>query len=130
LLCGPEIAPKMSLLGKCIWFAGIIILSVAIILSLKQLQYLFDEYRQGRVFEQKSAHLLGRIGKIFMAWWLGSPLVNTLVTLVLWWLGEFPEFQPEYPTEFSFLIFGVLLYILGGVMAEAVRVAEEQKLTI
>jgi hypothetical protein len=128
--CAPEIAPNLSLLGKSIWIAGIIVFAAAIILSLKQLQYLFNEYRQGRVFEQKSAHLLGRIGKIFMAWWLGAPLLNTLVMLALWWLGEFPEFQPEYPTEFTFLLFGVLLYILGGIMAEAVRVAEEQKLTI
>lgn len=128
--CGPEIAPNLSLLGKSIWLTGIAILSVAIIFSLKQLQYLFHEYRQGRVFEQKAAHLLGRIGKILMVWWIGSPLLDNVIVLAIWALGEFPEFQPEYPTDFTFLLFGVLLYILGGIMAEAVRVAEEQKLTI
>lgn len=109
---------------------GLLITIFALLYSLRQVQLLLLEYREGRVFEALAAKQLTWLGKLVLLWWIGSPLLDTLVNLIVWLIGEMPKFEPEYPVDFVFLLFGLLLYVLGSIMREAVRVAEEQRLTI
>ena len=128
--CAPEILPNLSWAGKSLIAAGLLITTAALVYSLRQVQQLLVEYREGRVFEAPAAKQLSWLGKLVLLWWLGSPLLDTLVNLAVWLIGEVPKFEPEYPVDFTFLLFGLLLYVLGSIMREAVRVAEEQRLTI
>lgn len=128
--CAPEILPNLSWAGKSLIAAGLLITTAALVYSLRQVQQLLVEYREGRVFEAPAAKQLSWLGKLVLLWWLGSPLLDTLVNLAVWLIGEVPKFEPEYPVDFTFLLFGLLLYVLGSIMREAVRVAEDQRLTI
>lgn len=128
--CAPDVLPNLSWAGKSVVGIGLLITIFALLYSLQQVQLLLLEYREGRVFEALAAKQLTWLGKLVLLWWIGSPLLDTFVNFIVWLIGEMPKFEPEYPVDFIFLLFGLLLYVLGSIMREAVRVAEEQRLTI
>lgn len=128
--CAPDVLPNLSWAGKSVVGIGLLITIFALLYSLRQVQLLLLEYREGRVFEALATKQLTWLGKLVLLWWIGSPLLDTFVNLIVWLIGEMPKFEPEYPIDFTFLLFGLLLYVLGSIMGEAVRVAEEQRLTI
>lgn len=128
--CAPNVLPVLSIVGKSFIAASILVTVLALIYSLGQVRVLLAEYREGRVFEARAARQLTWLGKLVLMWWIGNPLLEALLRVALWAIGEVPLDDLEYAPDFTFLLFGLLLYVLGSIMGEAVRVAEEQRLTI
>ncbi len=128
--CAPGVLPVLSWMGKSIVGAGALILAGALFYSLGQVQILLAEYREGRVFEARAAQQLTWLGKLVLLWWVGNPLSEVIMSAMLWAIGELPIDDLSTEPDFAFLLFGLLLYVLGRIMGEAVRVTEEQRLTI
>lgn len=128
--CAPEVLPALSWMGKSIIGIGVLATAGALFYSLGQVRVLLAEYREGRVFEARAAQQLTWIGKLVLLWWIGNPLAEMLMNTMLWAIGEVPSDALSSEPDFAFLLFGLLLYVLGSIMGEAVRVAEEQRLTI
>lgn len=128
--CSPGVLPVLSAAGKSCIAVGVLLTAAALFYSLGQVRVLLAEYREGRVFEARAARQLTWIGKLVLLWWIGNPLAEMLMSTVLWAIGELPIDDLSTEPDFIFLLFGLLLYVLGRIMGEAVHVAEEQRLTI
>ncbi len=128
--CSPGVLPVLSWTGKSLIAVGVLFTAAALFYSLGQVRVLLAEYREGRVFEPRAARQLTWIGKLVLIWWIGNPLSEMLLSTALWAIGEVGIDDISTEPDFIFLLFGLLLYVLGRIMAEAVRVSEEQKLTI
>ncbi len=128
--CSPGVLPVLSWTGKSLIAVGVLFTAAALFYSLGQVRVLLAEYREGRVFEPRAARQLTWIGKLVLIWWIGNPLSEMLLSTALWAIGVVGIDDISTEPDFIFLLFGLLLYVLGRIMAEAVRVSEEQKLTI
>ncbi len=128
--CSPGVLPVLSWVGKSFVGVGMLLTALALFYSLGQVRVLLAEYRAGRVFEARAARQLTWIGKLVLLWSIGNPLSEVLLHLMLWAIGELPIDDLSTEPDFIFLLFGLLLYVLGRIMGEAVHVAEDQRLTI
>lgn len=128
--CAPNVLPVLSIIGKVFIAVKTLLTAAALVYSVGQVRILLAEYRKGRVFEIGAARQLTWLGKLVLLWWIGNPASEVLLGVALWAIGEMPLSNLECAPDFTFLVFGLLLYVLGSIMGEAVRVAEEQRLTI
>lgn len=128
--CGPGLMPKMTPTGYTIVGVTLGIYTALIILSLRQIDLLLAELAKGRIFYINTTVFIKRTGIIMIFWWIFPAILDSLSFYALWRIGNFPEYSPAYPTSFELLIIGIFTYIFGNIMQEAVRVSDEQKLTI
>lgn len=95
---------------------------------LWQLWRLFGEYGQGRVFSLQAVRHLRRFAFGVLSLGLVAPLTNTAMVLVLTWHN--PPGQRQLMIGLSsdnylHVLLGAVLIAIARVMAEAVRVAQE-----
>ena len=90
--------------------------------------WLFAGFAEGQIFEPKTGKRLRQIGFIMTVFALASPVVRTLLALLLTFEnppGQHVLIVSLSSDEFVIAIFGALILVLGHVMAEAARIAED-----
>lgn len=94
---------------------------------------LFRGYAQGEIFTRPAARRLGGIGRLLLATVAAGVVARTLSVLALTW--ENPPGQRQLAvslssTDFGLAVLGLLLTVVGWVLAEAARLADENRLFV
>lgn len=94
---------------------------------------LFSLYRQGSIFEDSNIQYFKLIGYCLLAWVITDLLYPALVVLVI----RFADLSDDMPLFFEFgsdelwrLLCGLMIYVIGWIMAQARTLQQEQELTI
>ncbi len=110
-------------------FAGLLPLA-ALVYTLWQMRALFGRYRTGEILSRSCAHLMLRIGRgLFALAGLGI-LAQMLQLLALSWGAPSGQRVLAFgldSADLGFLLSGAFVLVVGRVMAEAARVAEENE---
>lgn len=94
---------------------------------------LFSLYQQGIIFSPKNIHCIKSIGTTLLAWIAVSLFYPMLLVFALRGLS----FSDNLPltfnigsTEITYLISGLVIYVIAWVMNEALRLKDDQELVI
>ena len=90
----------------------------------------FDAYRKGKLFPEDSATNLKSIGKFCLALAIVNPLVRTIALLIMTYL--YPPGQKLLVISLSstdgfLLVLSGLLFMIGYILSEANRIAEDNE---
>ena len=102
----------------------------AAIYALVQMRALFGLYRDGEILTAASAARIQRIGQGLFAIALLGPVTHTIQALILTWNNPPGQRALVIGLESSllgFLLAGALMILIGRVMVEAARMAEENR---
>ncbi|MDE2445373.1 MAG: DUF2975 domain-containing protein [Alphaproteobacteria bacterium] len=93
----------------------------------------FDCYRDGQLFPHAAGTRLKAIGRLCLILAVVNPIVRTISMLVISWLN--PPGQKQLVLSLSstdgfLLVFSGLLYMIGTILAEAVQVAEDNRMIV
>jgi len=94
---------------------------------------LFSLFEQGKVFSVAHAKYLKYIGTTLFFWIVLNAIYPVLVTLSIRLLGlsdSLPLHLNISSTEFSYLLYGLIIYAMAAVMEQAILLKEEQELVI
>ncbi len=91
---------------------------------------LFLGYARGEIFTSAAARRLGGIGLLLLLAVGGGVLAHTLTVLALTW--ENPPGQRQLAVslsshDFGLTVLGLLLMVIGWILAEAARIADENR---
>lgn len=94
---------------------------------------LFSLFEQGKVFSVAHAKYLKYIGTTLFFWIVLNAIYPVLVTLSIRLLGlsdSLPLHLNISSTEFSYLLYGLIIYAMAAVMEQAILLKEEEELVI
>lgn len=95
---------------------------------------LFSLYQQGQIFTQSNIHQFKCLGYTMFAWVLIDLIYPNLLVLVLRLSGLATEPLPLElgisSNDLKQLMIGLMIYVIGWVMAQAKTLQQEQELTI
>ena len=97
---------------------------------LFQAKLFFDSYRSGLVFPSEGAVKLKSIGKFCLALAIINPIIRTIALLIMTWLN--PSGQKILVISLSstdgfLLVLSGLLFMIGYILSEASRIAEDNE---
>jgi hypothetical protein len=93
----------------------------------------FDSYATGQLFPETSGQKLKSIGRLCLWLAIANPIIRTITLLIMTWLN--PPGQKILVISFSstdgfLLVFSGMLFMIGYILAESNRIAEENKLIV
>jgi Protein of unknown function (DUF2975) len=93
----------------------------------------FDSYASGQMFPETSGQKLKSIGRLCLWLAIANPIIRTITLLIMTWLN--PPGQKILVISFSstdgfLLVFSGMLFMIGHILAESNRIAEENKLIV
>lgn len=93
----------------------------------------FDSYATGQLFPATSGQRLKSIGRFCLWLAIANPLIRLISLLIMTWLN--PPGQKILVISFSstdgfLLVFSGLLFMIGHILAESNRIAEDNKLIV
>ena len=93
----------------------------------------FDAYTSGELFPSSSGRTLKSIGRICLWLAITNPIIRTITILIMTYLN--PPGQKILVISFSstdgfLLVFSGLLFMIGHILAESNRIAEDNKLIV
>jgi hypothetical protein len=102
----------------------------AVLLNAKQF---FDSYASGQLFPEASGQKLKSIGRLCLWLAIANPIIRMITLLIMTWLN--PPGQHILVISFSstdgfLLVFSGMLFMIGYILAESNRIAEENKLIV
>jgi hypothetical protein len=102
----------------------------AVLLNAKQF---FDSYTSGELFPSTSGQTLKSIGRFCLWLAIANPVIRTITILIMTMLN--PPGQKILVISFSstdgfLLVFSGLLFMIGHILAESNRIAEENRLIV
>ena len=106
------------------------LLFMAVIFKAKRF---FDCYASGQLFPADSALSLKSIGRYCLILAIVNPFIRTIALLIMTWL--YPPGQQILIISFSsndgfLLVFSGMLFMIGYILAESNRIAEDNKLIV
>lgn len=106
------------------------LLFAAVLLNAKQF---FDSYASGQLFPATSGQKLKSIGRLCLWLAIANPIIRMITLLIMTWL--YPPGQKILVISFSstdgfLLVFSGMLFMIGYILAESNRIAEENKLIV
>jgi len=130
---GEELAENLNNEG----FNGLAILGSADMVIYSIIYFfiyrLFSLYQQGKIFTPANINCIEKIGRCLLAWVLVSLLYPVLVVLII----RFSALSDSLPIMVSVtsddlihLLSGLVIYVIAWVMAEAMKLQQEQTLVI
>lgn len=94
---------------------------------------LFGHYRHGEIFTVATSKCLKNVGKTFLSWIainLFYPLIVTLFIRFGGWSDSLAIHMNLGTTEFFYLLFGLIIYVIAWVMTQGLTLQKEQELVI
>ncbi len=101
--------------------------------ALFKAKQFFDSYASGQLFPAISGQKLKSIGRFCLWLAIANPIIRMITLLIMTWLN--PPGQKILVISFSstdgfLLVFSGMLFMIGYILAESNRIAEENKLIV
>jgi hypothetical protein len=117
---------------RAVYLASVAILAGLLVMALILIRQILTTTAQGRPFDRRNPHRLNRLGWIILLTGVFLPYLQFRISK--WVLSHYELTGTPVRAAFEFrqewLFFGLVVLLLAAIWREAVRMAEEQSLTV
>ena len=129
----PDLPDQLSLQQNILLFIVGAVPSLIFALVLFEAKKFFDCYSTGQLFPVTSGQRLKSIGRFCLSLAIVNPIIRMITLLIMTWFN--PPGQKILIISFSstdgfLLVFSGLLFMIGHILAESNRIAEDNKLIV
>ena len=126
----PDLPDTLNLQQNLMLFIVGAIPTLLFAIVLFQAKQFFDSYRSGLLFPTEGAAKLKSIGKFCLALAIVNPLIRTITLLIMTWLNPLGQkilILSLSSTDGFLLVLSGLLFMIGYILSEANRIAEDNE---